>query len=116
MVILRENHGALIIEVKDYHLDSYELDERRNWKVKGQSFNIKSPLNQVVQYKENLFDLHIEYLQDGVSPVAIFGAYSVIDYNIPTQSHLQSIDFGFNPLFLLSKSQNAGLSQNRPLE
>ncbi|MFO7825881.1 MAG: AAA family ATPase [Cyclobacterium sp.] len=52
----------MIIEVKDYHLDSYELDERRNWKVKGQSFNIKSPLNQVVQYKENLFDLHIESL------------------------------------------------------
>lgn len=67
IVILRENHGALIIEVKDYRLDSYELDERRNWKVKGQKFNIKLPLNQIVQYKENLFDLHIEYLQNGES-------------------------------------------------
>lgn len=62
IIILRENHGVLIIEVKDYHLDSYELDERRNWRVKGQKFEIKSPLTQVFQYKENLFDLHIEHL------------------------------------------------------
>lgn len=62
IVILRENQGALIIEVKDYNLDSYELDERRNWKVKGQKFRIKSPLTQVFQYKENLFNLHIEHL------------------------------------------------------
>jgi hypothetical protein len=62
IVILRKNHGVLIIEVKDYNLESYELDERRNWKVKGQKFPIKSPLTQVLKYKENLFDLHIENL------------------------------------------------------
>lgn len=62
IIIIKEKRGVLIIEVKDYFLESYELDEKRNWKVKGQNFNIKSPLTQVVQYKENLFELHIERL------------------------------------------------------
>lgn len=62
IIILRENKGVLIIEVKDYHLESYELDEKRNWKVRGQNYEIKSPLTQVFHYKENLFDLHIEHL------------------------------------------------------
>ena len=34
IVILRKGFGVLIIEVKDYHLDSYELDNRKNWIVK----------------------------------------------------------------------------------
>ena len=38
-------------------MDSYELDERKNWKVKNQSFTIKSPINQSLKYKDNLFEL-----------------------------------------------------------
>lgn len=62
VIIMRENQGVLIIEVKDYVLDSYELDERKNWKVKRINQYIKSPISQVLQYKENLFNLHIENL------------------------------------------------------
>jgi len=62
VIIMKENQGVLIIEVKDYVLDSYELDERKNWKVKKISQHIKSPISQVLQYKENLFNLHIENL------------------------------------------------------
>lgn len=62
IVIMRKGQGVLIIEVKDYNLDSYKLDERKNWRVKNQNFRIKSPISQVLQYKENLFNLHIEHL------------------------------------------------------
>ena len=62
IVIMHKGQGVLIIEVKDYNLGSYELDGRKNWKVKNQKFNIKSPISQVLQYKENLFNLHIEHL------------------------------------------------------
>lgn len=62
VVILRKGFGVLIIEVKDYHLESYELDERKNWKVKYNNAKIKSPISQALKYKENLFNLHIPQL------------------------------------------------------
>ena len=62
VVILKKGFGVLIIEVKDYNLNSYELDERKNWKVKNSNTKIKSPVSQVLKYKENLFDLHIPEL------------------------------------------------------
>jgi len=62
IVIMRKGYGVMIIEVKDYKLNSYVLDERKNWKVKNQNFTIKSPINQSLKYKDNLFELHIENL------------------------------------------------------
>lgn len=62
VVILKKGFGVLIIEVKDYNLNSYELDSRKNWQVKNSSTRIKSPISQVLKYKENLYDLHIPEL------------------------------------------------------
>jgi hypothetical protein len=62
IVVMKKGQGVLIIEVKDYDLNSYELDDRKNWKVRNQSFNIKSPIQQALKYKDNLFELHIENL------------------------------------------------------
>lgn len=62
IVVMKKGQGILIIEVKDYDLNSYELDDRKNWKVRNQSFNIKSPIQQALKYKDNLFELHIENL------------------------------------------------------
>jgi len=62
IVIMKKGQGVLIIEIKDYDLNSYELDDRKNWKVRNQSFNIKSPIQQALKYKDNLFELHIEKL------------------------------------------------------
>jgi len=62
IVVMKKRQGILIIEVKDYNLDSYELDEKRNWRVKNESFKIKSPISQVLKYKDNLFELHIDKL------------------------------------------------------
>lgn len=62
VVILRKGFGVLIVEVKDYHLDSYELDNKKNWVVKSNKAKIKSPISQALKYKENLFNLHIPQL------------------------------------------------------
>lgn len=64
IVLMKKGQGVLIIEVKDYNLGNYELDERKNWKVKNRThdYNIKSPISQVLKYKDNLFELHIENL------------------------------------------------------
>ena len=54
-----------IIEVKDWNLDHYEINERGEWFVKnnnGDSILIKSPKDQVHNYKKNLYNLHIEGL------------------------------------------------------
>lgn len=68
VVIMRQGGGVLIIEVKDWDLDSYKLDEKKHWHLahpkneKEERAYIKSPIDQVDQYKKNLYNLHIENL------------------------------------------------------
>lgn len=70
VVILRQGGGAYIIEAKDWDLNMYKLDERRHWKLKHpkdmgeRNAVIKSPINQCHNYKDNLYNLHIENLLD----------------------------------------------------
>lgn len=59
IIIMRQGGGVLIIEVKDWDLSSYELNSQKQWKVKYNGSITKSPIDQVLQYKENLYDLHI---------------------------------------------------------
>jgi hypothetical protein len=59
---------VLIIEVKDWDLATYELDEKKHWHLKYPQNDkeahayIKSPIDQVLKYKENLYNLHVEKL------------------------------------------------------
>ncbi|EOZ91929.1 DNA helicase II related protein [Indibacter alkaliphilus LW1] len=63
IVIMKQGQGILIVEVKDYDLNSYELDERKNFVIKSNKTKThKSPVSQVLKYKDNLFELHIENL------------------------------------------------------
>lgn len=65
VVIMRKCGGVMIIEVKDWDLDSYTVDEKKHWYLKypkdGKAANARltSPVQQAYQYKENLFELHI---------------------------------------------------------
>lgn len=61
-IIMREGYGVMIIEVKDWKLQHYHLDEKRRWRLNLNGSFIKSPIDQVLQYKENLYNLHIEDL------------------------------------------------------
>lgn len=81
IIIMRKGYGVLIIEVKDYNLDSYTLDEKKNWKVKNKDFTIKSPISQALKYKDNLFDLHIEeLLEKKIQDIRLFNIVSTAVY------------------------------------
>ena len=62
VLILRRNYGVLVIEVKDWNLDNFKLDEKRKWVYTPNNSVVKSPIDQVLKYKNNLFDLHVEDL------------------------------------------------------
>ena len=61
IVLLNKNAGALIIEVKDWHLKHYTVDKEQ-WRVRHNNALIRSPLKQVKNYKNNLYNLHIQGL------------------------------------------------------
>lgn len=60
IVLMRRNSGVMIFEVKDWNLKNFYLDKRRNWIINNSK--VLSPIQQVLTYKENLFNLHIENL------------------------------------------------------
>lgn len=62
IILMRKGGGVLIIEVKDWQLESYHLDFRKRWFVSYNNALIKSPISQVLKYKENIYDLHIQKL------------------------------------------------------
>lgn len=63
VIIMRKGHGVMVIEVKDWNLDYFDINEKKHWIYKPTSSRIgKSPIDQVLKYKNNLFDLHVENL------------------------------------------------------
>ncbi len=62
IIIMRKNYGVMIIEVKDWDLESYYIDSNKKWRLKNNDAIIKSPIAQVKKYKDNLYNLHIENL------------------------------------------------------
>ncbi|MBD5310812.1 MAG: ATP-binding domain-containing protein [Bacteroides sp.] len=65
VVIMCKGGGVMIIEVKDWNLDLYTVDEKRHWHLKHPQNDgatraiLSSPVQQAFKYKENLFELHI---------------------------------------------------------
>lgn len=65
IIIMQKGGGVMIIEVKDWDLDLYTVDEKRHWHLKhpkndGEArAKLCSPVQQVFKYKENFFELHI---------------------------------------------------------
>jgi hypothetical protein len=62
IVLMRKDGGIMIIEVKGWDLNNYHLDFRKRWFVNHNGALIKSPISQVLKYKENIYDLHIQNL------------------------------------------------------
>ena len=62
IIIMKQGHGLYILEVKDWHLKKYELNEVQDWYYQGN--RIKSPFHQVHKYKQNLYGLHIDGLAE----------------------------------------------------
>lgn len=62
IILMKKDSGVVIIEVKDWDLSSYKIDQDNKWYVKSIKQRIKSPFQQVFGYKHNLFNLHINGL------------------------------------------------------
>lgn len=62
IIIIRKNYGVLIIEVKDWLLNHYQIDEKDNWGLHKENILIKSPIKQVKTYKDDLYNLSISTL------------------------------------------------------
>ena len=62
IIIMRRGYGVMIIEVKDWNLNNFELDDKKHWIYIPNRSRVKSPIDQVKKYKENLYDLHVPKL------------------------------------------------------
>ncbi|WP_350585601.1 NERD domain-containing protein [Pseudoalteromonas sp. RB2-MNA-CIBAN-0110] len=60
IIILKKGCGAIIVEVKDWNLDCYTIDQNNQWSVEHS--RVRSPFSQVFKYKSNFFDLHLPTL------------------------------------------------------
>ena len=60
VIVLKPGCGALIIEVKDWNLNHYQVDISNRWRYEDNV--IRSPQQQAFRYKENLFNLHLPVL------------------------------------------------------
>lgn len=60
VIVLKPGCGALIIEVKDWNLNHFQVDINNRWHYDDSV--IRSPQQQAFQYKENLFNLHLPVL------------------------------------------------------
>lgn len=65
IILMHKGGGVMIFEVKDWDLSNYRVNEVGKWIVNANdSVNSKTPFNQVLKYKENLYNLHIDSLLD----------------------------------------------------
>ena len=62
ILIMRRGNGVMVIEVKDWNLDNFTLNEKKKWVYTPNGSVVKSPIDQVLKYKNNLFDLHVDQL------------------------------------------------------
>lgn len=62
VIVMRKNYGVMVIEVKDWNLNNFRLNDRRKWVYTRNQAIVKSPIDQVLKYKNNLYDLHVEHL------------------------------------------------------
>ena len=82
IVILKKNYGALIIEVKDWNLSYYKIDNDHNWEVYSpinkQYYKVLSPVAQVLEYKKSLYDFYSIKLAEKKITLGEKEAYNLI--------------------------------------
>jgi superfamily I DNA/RNA helicase len=81
VVILKEGKGVVIIEVKDWNLASYDIDENNRWTLQREDYPLRSPCAQVFHYKQTFFNLHINgLLEKAVKDKRFYGLVDVFVY------------------------------------
>lgn len=96
-VIMRKNYGVLIIEIKDWNLSNFTLNERKKWVYIPNGSIVKSPIDQVLRYKNNLFELHVDQLlENKIKDIRKFNVVScALYFHCATQQ--QTNDLIVNP-------------------
>jgi hypothetical protein len=63
IIVIHKGGGIMIFEVKDWDLSNYRIESNGKWIVNTNGAVLRNnPLNQVLKYKENLYNLHIDSL------------------------------------------------------
>lgn len=63
VIVMHKGGGVMIFEVKDWNLSNYTITSTGQWKINSNGAIRKdNPLRQVLKYKENLYNLHIDSL------------------------------------------------------
>lgn len=97
IIVIRKNYGVLIIEVKDWQLNNYQIDENSDWILLKENIPIKSPIKQVETYKNDLYHLSIPSLLNlklkdkkhyGIVRIGVYFHYetsnSIKEHNVKT--------------------------------
>lgn len=81
IILLRKGIGATIIEIKDWNLKNYKIDQSNQWYLKSNNQKIKSPFQQVYHYKDNMFNLHINgMLEEKIKNPRFYGRINAYVY------------------------------------
>ena len=93
VLIMRKGYGVMIIEVKDWNLNNFRLNENKKWVYIPNNSVVKSPIDQVLKYKNNLFDLHVEQLlQLKIKDFRNFNIVScAVYFHCASKSYLQNM-------------------------
>lgn len=117
LIILKKDVAIFVIEVKDYDLSSYSLDEFNNWEVISEQGKrrIASPQAQVFTYKKNLYNLHLPVLglanlensnfYDLVVPLVYFHKADKLKLNYFYKNAEDKISYKTKELFQLLKAR-----------
>jgi len=79
IIIMKKNHGVVIVEVKDWNLKNWSVLKDNSWHFtdkSGVSHLKTSPMMQVFNYKKNLFTMQINGMLEKVSQNPAF--YKII--------------------------------------
>ncbi len=117
IILLQKNVGLTIIEVKDWNLDKYKIDENNHWYLISNNQILRSPYQQVYKYKDNMFNLHISGLLEKkiqhksfygrIKPFVYFHYASKEDLNTlynKAENKLKAIETENTELFKKSKN------------
>ena len=93
ILIMRKGYGVMVIEVKDWNLDNFQLNEKRKWVYTPNNSVVKSPIDQVLKYKNNLFDLHVaDLLQVKIKDFRNFNIVScAVYFHCASKSYLEGM-------------------------
>lgn len=93
VLVMRRGNGVIVFEVKDWNLNNFTIDERKKWRYIPNNSVVKSPLDQVLKYKNNLYDLHVDkLLEEKINNIKKFNIVScAVYFHCASQSSVENL-------------------------